>query len=92
MLGNKVYLADAERLTIYCNANFGNKKKMTLPRRYGKCVNNKNKQYKGRRCAGKINSGYKLMQADMHNLYPAIGGAKVGAEHIYMDKTYPNTG
>ncbi|UPW18585.1 endonuclease [Agarivorans sp. TSD2052] len=37
------------------------------------CVNSKGKAYKGRRCAEKVNSEYRLMQADMYNLYPAIG-------------------
>ena len=37
------------------------------------CVNSKGKAYKGRRCAEKINSEYRYMQADMYNLYPAIG-------------------
>ncbi|HIP76509.1 MAG TPA: endonuclease I [Psychromonas hadalis] len=38
-----------------------------------KCVNSKGKHYKGRRCANKVDEEYKLMQADMYNLYPAIG-------------------
>lgn len=37
------------------------------------CVNSKGKAYKGRRCAEKINLEYRYMQADMYNLYPAIG-------------------
>lgn len=37
------------------------------------CVSNSGKPYKGRRCANKINSEYRLMQADMYNLFPAIG-------------------
>ncbi|WP_427976635.1 endonuclease I family protein [Agarivorans sp.] len=37
------------------------------------CVNNKGKPYKGRRCAEKTSAEYRLMQADMYNLYPAIG-------------------
>lgn len=37
------------------------------------CVNNKGKPFKGRRCAEKINTEYRHMQADMYNLYPAIG-------------------
>jgi deoxyribonuclease-1 len=37
------------------------------------CVNSKNKAFKGRRCAGKVNKEYRYMQADMHNLFPAIG-------------------
>lgn len=38
-----------------------------------KCVNSKGKSFKGRRCAGKVNKEYRYMQADMFNLYPAIG-------------------
>ncbi len=33
----------------------------------------KGKPYKGRKCAEKANIAYQLMQADMYNLYPAIG-------------------
>lgn len=36
------------------------------------CVN-KGKPFKGRRCAEKVNKDYRYMQADMYNLYPAIG-------------------
>ena len=38
-----------------------------------KCVNKKSKKFKGRKCAQKINEEYRRMQADMFNLYPAIG-------------------
>ena len=37
------------------------------------CVNNKGKAFKGRRCAEKVNKRYRYMQADMYNLFPAIG-------------------
>lgn len=37
------------------------------------CVDKKGKSYKGRKCAQKINILYGLMEADMYNLYPAIG-------------------
>lgn len=37
------------------------------------CVDNRGKAFKGRRCAEKANVEYRLMQADMHNLFPAIG-------------------
>jgi deoxyribonuclease-1 len=37
------------------------------------CVSNKGKAFKGRKCAEKVNMEYRLMQADMFNLYPAIG-------------------
>ena len=38
-----------------------------------KCVSKKGKNFKGRKCAQKINEEYRRMQADMFNLYPAIG-------------------
>lgn len=37
------------------------------------CVNSKGKAFKGRKCADKVNAQYRYMQADMFNLYPAIG-------------------
>ncbi|MGB1298177.1 MAG: endonuclease [Psychrobium sp.] len=37
------------------------------------CINNKGKVYKGRRCANKSSKEYRLMQADLYNLFPAIG-------------------
>jgi deoxyribonuclease-1 len=37
------------------------------------CINSKGKTFKGRKCAEKVNSEYRYMQADMFNLYPAIG-------------------
>jgi deoxyribonuclease-1 len=37
------------------------------------CVNRKAKAFKGRKCAEKINHEYRYMQADMYNLYAAIG-------------------
>lgn len=36
------------------------------------CVH-KGKPFKGRNCAEKVNMEYRYMQADMHNLFPAIG-------------------
>lgn len=38
-----------------------------------KCVTKKGKKYKGRRCAKKVSREYRLMEADLFNLYPAIG-------------------
>ena len=38
-----------------------------------KCVKKNGKKFKGRKCAGKVNKEYRRMQADMYNLYPAIG-------------------
>jgi deoxyribonuclease-1 len=37
------------------------------------CINRKGNTFKGRKCAEKVNSEYRFMQADMFNLYPAIG-------------------
>ncbi|MCP5499782.1 MAG: endonuclease [Leptospiraceae bacterium] len=36
------------------------------------CVS-KEKPYKGRRCASKVSEEFRRMEADMHNLHPAIG-------------------
>ena len=38
-----------------------------------KCVRKNGTKFKGRRCAEKVNEEYRRMQADMFNLYPAIG-------------------
>jgi deoxyribonuclease-1 len=93
--------------TIYCNAVFDDKKKITLPAGYHstkhkkrakkvewehvvpaenfgrtfaewrdgdpKCVKKNGKTFKGRSCANKINMEYRYMQADLYNLFPAIG-------------------
>ena len=37
------------------------------------CVDSKGKPFKGRKCVEKTNKDFQLMQADMYNLYPAIG-------------------
>ncbi|MFZ4439889.1 MAG: endonuclease [Syntrophales bacterium] len=37
------------------------------------CVDNRGKPFKGRKCAEKVNLEYRHMQADMYNLYPAVG-------------------
>jgi len=37
------------------------------------CINRKGKKFKGRKCAENVNTEYRHMQADMFNLYPAIG-------------------
>ncbi|WP_160061057.1 endonuclease [Psychromonas sp. L1A2] len=95
------------RITLYCGAEFDDKKLVTPPEgfttekflkrskkiewehavpaeNFGRtfkewrdgdalCVNSKGKEFKGRRCAEKVNVEYRYMQADMFNLYPAIG-------------------
>jgi deoxyribonuclease-1 len=37
------------------------------------CVDSKGKSFKGRKCAEKVNLEFRYMQADMYNLYPAVG-------------------
>ncbi len=37
------------------------------------CETSSGKTYKGRRCAEKVSREFRLMQADMHNLWPAMG-------------------
>ena len=37
------------------------------------CLNAKNEPFKGRKCAEQASKEYRFMQADMYNLYPAIG-------------------
>ena len=37
------------------------------------CINSKGKAFRGRKCAEKLNKKFRYMQADMHNLVPAIG-------------------
>lgn len=37
------------------------------------CVDSKGKSFKGRKCCEKVDKKYRIMQADMHNLYPAVG-------------------
>ncbi|WP_019616164.1 endonuclease [Psychromonas ossibalaenae] len=107
MLEKQVYMSALERKTIYCEAQFDTKKKVTAPagfqtdkykkrakkiewehvvpaENFGRtfdewrqgnalCVNSKGNSFKGRRCAEKVNGEYQLMQADMYNLFPAIG-------------------
>ncbi|NOR68933.1 MAG: endonuclease I [Methylomarinum sp.] len=37
------------------------------------CVTKKGKSFKGRNCASNLNKEYRYMQADLYNLYPAVG-------------------
>ena len=37
------------------------------------CITKKGEYFKGRNCASKVNKEYRYMQADLYNLYPAIG-------------------
>lgn len=37
------------------------------------CIDSKGKSFKGRNCARKMNKEFRYMEADLYNLYPAIG-------------------
>ena len=39
----------------------------------GRCINKNGTHYKGRRCADEVSVEYRFMQADMYNLFPAVG-------------------
>ncbi len=57
------------------------------------CVSN-GKPYKGRKCAEKASVAYKLMQADMYNLYPAIGsvnGMRSNKQFTVLAKNIPSS-
>jgi len=50
-----------------------------------KCVSSKGKAYKGRKCCTKVNKKYKLMQADMHNLFPSVGELNADRKNFRFD-------
>lgn len=58
------------------------------------CIDNNGKSFKGRKCAELINKDYRLMQADMYNLYPAIGSVNAMRQNYnftQFEKDTPNT-
>ena len=54
------------------------------------CVNRKGKTFKGRRCAEKVDEQYRYLQADMFNLFPAIGAVNALRSN-YNFTLLPNT-
>jgi deoxyribonuclease-1 len=40
---------------------------------HAKCVDRRGRAFRGRRCARKVSGEFRRMEADMYNLYPAIG-------------------
>lgn len=40
---------------------------------HSQCISSSGKQYKGRKCVEKVSKLFRFIQADMHNLKPAIG-------------------
>ena len=55
------------------------------------CVDSKGKNFKGRKCAEKVNYEYRLMQADMHNLFPAIGSVNAKRSNFNFVELPSNT-
>ena len=49
------------------------------------CVTKGGKAYKGRKCASKVNKEFKLMEADLYNLVPAIGEVNGNRSNYSMD-------
>ena len=45
------------------------------------CVDSKGRSFKGRKCAEKANKTFRYMQADLYNLYPAIGAVNAMRSH-----------
>ncbi|MFK7824339.1 MAG: endonuclease [Oligoflexales bacterium] len=48
------------------------------------CINSKGKKYKGRKCARKASSKFKLMESDLYNLVPAIGEVNMRRSNLPM--------
>ncbi|MCL2011337.1 MAG: endonuclease [Cystobacterineae bacterium] len=48
------------------------------------CVDRHGKAFKGRNCAEKANREYRYMQADMHNLAPAIGAVNAARKNYHF--------
>lgn len=56
------------------------------------CVNSKGRHYKGRKCCTKVNKQFRLMQADMHNLFPSIGELNADRKNYKYDFELPRRG
>jgi len=55
-----------------------------------KCITFKGKYYKGRRCCTKVNKKYRIMQADMHNLFPSVGELNADRKNFKFDFDLPS--
>ncbi len=51
-------------------------------RGHPRCVNKRGKSFRGRRCARRASARFRSMEADMHNLYPAIGAVNGARGHL----------
>ncbi len=53
------------------------------------CCDIKGKTFKGRKCAEKANAEYRYMQADMYNLYPAVGSVNAARSNYNFTQLSP---
>lgn len=58
---------------------------------HSKCKSRKKKSYKGRRCASKISKEFKFMEADLYNLYPAVGSINAVRNNFSMTDGLPDS-
>ena len=57
-----------------------------------KCITGKGKAFKGRRCCGKVSKQYRIMQADMMNLVPAVGELNADRSNFRYGADSPKVG
>ena len=57
-----------------------------------KCVNSKGKAFKGRKCCTKVSKQYRIIQADMMNLVPAIGELNADRSNFRYGANDPKIG
>jgi len=56
------------------------------------CIDSKGKSYRGSRCCMKVDAKFRLMKADMHNLFPAIGELNSDRRNYRYDFELPSQG
>lgn len=56
------------------------------------CVDSKGKEFKGRKCCEKVSKEFRIMEADMHNLQPAIGELNADRSNFRFDFELPTPG
>ena len=57
-----------------------------------KCTDSKGKAFKGRKCCEEVDKQYEIMQADMHNLFPAVGELNADRSNFRFDFELPSKG
>ena len=57
-----------------------------------KCVKKNGKKYKGRKCCNKVSKLYRIIQADMMNLVPAVGELNADRSNFKYGADEPNIG